>query len=170
MLPDYPTIALDPIPGYPGYLICRIGVVFSLKSRSKKLRGTPTPMRASINSDGYLFVSICVNSREFLRTIHQLVLETYIGPKPSGQETRHLNNQRQDNRLSNLAWGTRQENGADMATAGSVRGERHPGAKLMTDDIRTIRTMRPCDAARKYGITPEAAGMIKRRINWKHID
>lgn len=44
------------------------------------------------------------------RPVHQLVLEAFRGPCPAGMESLHKNLKSNDNRLSNLKWGTRSEN------------------------------------------------------------
>lgn len=44
------------------------------------------------------------------RLVHQLVLEAFVGPRPKGMESLHLNHDPQDNRLLNLRYGTRSEN------------------------------------------------------------
>lgn len=49
---------------------------------------------------------------------HELVMLAFAGPKPDGQEVRHLNGDPQDNRLANLAYGTRQENADDKVRHG----------------------------------------------------
>lgn len=57
--------------------------------------------------------------------VHVLVCETYSGLKPSpGDHVRHLNGDRQDNRIENLAWGSPTENQLD-----SVRHGTHPHAR-----------------------------------------
>jgi hypothetical protein len=61
------------------------------------------------------------------RLVHQLVLETFVGPCPENQETRHLDGIPANNRLENLCWGTSQENnGLDKRRHGTLAlGERH---------------------------------------------
>lgn len=53
--------------------------------------------------------------------VHQLVAEVFIGPTPTGMEVRHLNGIYADNRLSNLAYGTRAQNVADSIAHGTYR-------------------------------------------------
>lgn len=60
--------------------------------------------------NGYCFVALCRDGIGKKRPVHQLVLEAFVGPKPQGQQTRHLNSVRHDNRVENLAWGTHREN------------------------------------------------------------
>jgi hypothetical protein len=169
MLADHPTIALDPIPGYPGYLACRLGVIFSLNNRSRKLRGTPTPLSHEVSYNGYLRVVIYVNRKRIKKLVHHLILETYIGPRPEGMECCHGPGGQSDNSIGNLRWGTKQENTNDVIAAGSQRGENNASSRLSPIDIPIIRAMRPVDAARKYGIRREYAWQIKNRLAWKHI-
>lgn len=53
------------------------------------------------------------------RYIHQLVLEAFVGPRPEGMVTRHLNGDPADNRVENLAWGTQSENNYDAVRHGT---------------------------------------------------
>lgn len=48
------------------------------------------------------------------KKVHHLVMEAFVGPRPDGLETRHLNNNPEDNRLENLAYGTRSQNVLDL--------------------------------------------------------
>lgn len=78
--------------------------------------------------------------------VHVLVLEAFIGPCPRGQECRHLNDDKSDNSLSNLKWGTKEENMHDRALNGMQvvpdnRGENSSRATLTDDDVREIRRL-----------------------------
>lgn len=44
------------------------------------------------------------------RYVHALVLEAFVGPRPEGWDCLHGNDDRADNRLANLKWGTKQQN------------------------------------------------------------
>jgi hypothetical protein len=66
----------------------------------------------------YLAVRVIGDHGRVIRTVHQLVARTFLGP-PRGLETRHLNGDCRDNRLENLAYGTRAENAQDMVRHGT---------------------------------------------------
>jgi hypothetical protein len=75
-------------------------------------------MRPKIDSDGYPFVSLCRGPEIIQRKVHRLILETFEGPCPDGMQTRHLNDVHDDNRFSNLYWGTPLENVTDRIING----------------------------------------------------
>lgn len=50
--------------------------------------------------------------------VHTLVLTTFVGPRPPGQEGRHKDDACSNNDLSNLCWGTRSENQQDAVRNG----------------------------------------------------
>lgn len=54
--------------------------------------------------------------------VHRLVLRAFVGACPPGQVCRHLNGDKKDNRLSNLAWGTLLENRQDRTRHDRERG------------------------------------------------
>jgi len=128
-----------PIPDARGYEVSNLGrvrskdrvVVTSRGPRSVKGR----VLKATPNTDGYLMVNVGGRNQ----TVHRLVLAAFVGPCPDGQEARHLNGNRADNRLANLAWGTRAQNEADRERHGGVLfGVRHPNTRLTPADDRDI--------------------------------
>jgi DNA invertase Pin-like site-specific DNA recombinase len=66
------------------------------------------------------------------------VLEAFVGECPPGHECRHLNGNKTDNRVENLAWGTSAENARDRVRHGTTT---KAGAKLKPDDVSKIRAM-----------------------------
>lgn len=67
------------------------------------------------NSGGYRYVTFFdIHGTKQTKALHRLILETFVGPCPAGMTlVRHWNDQRADNRLSNIAWGTPSENHQD---------------------------------------------------------
>lgn len=104
--------------------------------------------------------------------VHRLVLEAAVGPCPQGMEARHLNGDREDNRASNLAWGTPQQNAEDKRRHGTVLyGSRNPMAKLTWDQVREIRAMVQAGATQRqavarYGVSPMTVSRIVRGQTW----
>lgn len=109
------------------------------------------------------------------RRVHRLVLEAFVGLSPSGAVTRHLNGDSRDNRIENLAWGTRLENHRDMLDHGtSPRGERHGQAKLNVRKVREARRLlglnvSQTEVARKLNVSVSAINQIANRRTWKWL-
>lgn len=133
------------VPGYEGkYEVSDDGQVRSLR-RNITLRAATTPL-------GYKYVALCGKTRR----VHQLVLEGFVGPRPDGLITRHLNGKPGDNRLENLAYGTMKENAADALAHGvlpvAARDHCHNGHKYTPENTswdlrpngRYIRRCRIC--------------------------
>jgi hypothetical protein len=55
--------------------------------------------------DGYCYINLWKNKKAKTHRIHRIVLKIFVGPCPSGMECRHLDGNRENNRLDNLRWG-----------------------------------------------------------------
>ena len=135
-----------PVPGYPAYRVGDDGSVWSCWKRvgyRGDRRGTYrvlsdhwVPMKLHRTQFGYLGVSL--QKKPFF--VHRLVLMSFVGPCPKGQETRHLNDIKTDNRLNNLAWGTRQQNAEDKRRNCRLRfGGSHWNSILSDDLVMELR-------------------------------
>jgi hypothetical protein len=51
--------------------------------------------------------------------VHSLVILAFVGPRPDGEQVRHLNGNPADNRLTNLAYGTQSQNQQDSLRHGT---------------------------------------------------
>ena len=66
------------------------------------------------NKSGHL----SVNLRGVSTYVHDLVMRAHGPERPPGAEIRHLNTVSTDNRIENLAWGSRSENSKDLTRMG----------------------------------------------------
>lgn len=106
------------IKGYEGmYQVSDLGRVRSLR---RDYRTEDKILKPRPDKKGYYRVALCKDSKCKDRKIHQLVLEAFVGPKPDGFVACHWNDQKNDNRLDNLRWGSESENMYDR-----VRNGRH---------------------------------------------
>lgn len=64
---------------------------------------------------GHLHVVLCGATR----TVHSLVADAFIGPRPDEYEVRHINGQPADCRATNLEYGTRSDNTEDSKRHGT---------------------------------------------------
>lgn len=64
-------------------------------------------MQCTINMAGYVVTQLSDGRRKAKARVHMLVLEAFVGPRPTGMECRHFpDRDRTNNRLGNLQWGT----------------------------------------------------------------
>lgn len=154
------------IPDYPKYEVSNYGRVrsFTGKKNGKLLKNT-------ITNGGYLQV----NLQGKTKLVHTLVLLTFEGERPEGKETRHLNGNQKDNTLTNLTYGTPNENHKDKIEHGTtMRGEKHPLAKLTTSDIQLVRLLltfgwSQTTIAKIVETTNHAIFSIKEGRTWSHL-
>lgn len=124
---------------------------------------------------GYRRVRLCKEGKQRLFRVHVLVARSFIGPRPSKEDVRHLDGNSLNNMASNLAYGTRAENCADAIKHGTTTaGERHPFVKLRSDDVLKIRSERlngvkNGDLAARYGVTPSTICDIVARRSWRSV-
>lgn len=81
-------------------------------------------LKVNLDSGGYAQVVLqdVSSGRRETWGVHRLVLTAFRREPTEADHAMHKNDLRSDNRLSNLRWGTRQENAADMASKGRKRG------------------------------------------------
>ena len=117
------------------------GEIFSYKNHVRHILKPYVDKRTGY---GTIVLPTKLNKRKQVRKyIHRLVLETFVGPCPKGTQCRHLNNDKLDNRLSNLIWGTQKQNQLDRWT--------HHTNKLSIDDVKEIHRRIPKDTLANIG-------------------
>lgn len=105
-----------PVVGYEGkYEVSDQGRVRSLLT-NKANGGLVLKQRAY---SGYLYAGLWFDGHLKQCRVHRLVLAAFVGPCPEGMECLHGPGGAQDNRLSNIRWGTREENMRDQVLAGT---------------------------------------------------
>lgn len=103
---------------------------------------------------------------------HTLVLEAFVGPRPSGMEGCHRDGDGLNNSLANLRWDTKAANKADMRLNGTFQeGARHGMARLTEAAVREIRasTDKLKDLAERYGVTLQAVHLAKTGKSWRCV-
>jgi hypothetical protein len=103
-----------PVAGFPGYSVSSYGRVVSHR------RGTARVLTPTVHDTGYLRLALVRDDGTVARRyVHRLVAEAFHGPFRPGQETRHLNGDRLDNRAANVVPGSRSENQRDNVAHGT---------------------------------------------------
>lgn len=104
--------------------------------------------------------------------VHQLIMLAFVGPPPEGMEVCHSDNDRLNNCLANLQYGTRRFNNQEKDKHGThLKGVRHHQARLTEEDIRSIRDSDEKHAvlAMRYNVSESHIGGIKRGRYWGHL-
>lgn len=164
------------IPGYPGYAASKDGVIWSRKISGSGRNGRFWRELSPKDNKGYKYVTLYLNGVPRSWAVHQLILLTFFGPMPDGQEVRHLNDTPADNRLENLEYGTRKQNAEDAVGRGrSNKGEKHPRCKLSEADAREIirlvaeEGVRAVHLVERFGVTAGAISMLLNGKSWSHL-
>lgn len=123
----------------------------------------------------HLTVVLCGSVHRRTRTVHQLVMEAFVGPRPPGLEVAHYDGNGYNNKLSNLRYATAVSNNADKRRHGTYRpppvllGKKNWRGKFDADQIREIRSRRAAGEqgrvlAKEYGVNDDCiCAIIKRR-------
>lgn len=137
----------------------------------------PTPVMVATRKDRGGYVKAKIGRGQTRRDVfvHRLVLEAFVGPCPEGMETLHDDNDRTNNKLGNLKWGTRQENVNDMVRHGTKPlGDRTHSAKLSNAQAMEVRRLRRggmagVDIAKRFGVHKQTVYQIALGRTWKHL-
>jgi HNH endonuclease/NUMOD4 motif len=107
-----------PYPGWEGYYLASSeSRVYSLPRRQSDGRvRAGAMMTPSPDSGGYLCVTLSCGGKSVTKRVHDIVAETFIGPKPAGKQVRHLNGNQRVNRRKNLRYGSQSQNERDKRT------------------------------------------------------
>lgn len=166
-----------PHPEFSGYEVSTLGQVRSVDRVIVRNDGTSQHWKGRLLKavGPYPYVTLCDAGRERAVRVHRLVLETFVGPRPAGMQCRHLDGNKRNNRLENLAWGTSAENTEDKRRHGTIRrGERSYWARLNESDVIGIRSrfasgQSKADIALEFGVSSHCIHDIVTGRTWKHI-
>lgn len=138
----------------------------SFKKRGKLLRP------AESLSNGRPKVTLMVDAVPHYRQIQRLVIDAFIGPRPSPRhQCAHNDGDRRNNLPSNLRWATPVENNADKILHGTHQwGERVGTSKLTVAQVRLMRSIKPhfslTELANLFGISVTTTQRIISRQMW----
>jgi hypothetical protein len=162
------------IPGYEGwYQASSAGRFRSLDRLITRQRADGTTLDTRLrhgkiieqdytNTKGYARVTLSRDGQSRRYFSHRLMLETFVGPCPTGYEGAHIDDDHTNNAIENLRWSTPEGNIADRKRNGGYNFARRAvcrkGLHSMTDDnvysskagARCCRSCRKVTAAAYY--------------------
>ena len=161
-----------PINGFDDYEVSNKGNVRSTKRKVPKLL-KPCPIKS-----GYLIVGLMRNQEQFTCLVHRMEAEAFL-PNPNNlPEVRHIDSNKANNDLSNLAWSTSAEsiqNAVNNGVRPCPKGEEHWKSKMKVEDVKAIREEHTggtsiTDLATKYNVHHKTVWAIINNQTWKSVE
>ena len=151
---------------YGSYIITTDGRVFN--RFGKELSGHD-------NGKGYLIVSLTINGTRLTKAVHRLVAEVRLPNPENLPEVDHINNIRDDNRLENLMWVTKEQNvqksydTGGKSSVGIKNGRCKTDLSTVHEICKHIKEGLSSAEIRDIGFDYEVVRAIKSKRNWEHI-
>lgn len=124
------------------------------------------------NSRGYPIVCIWKkDGTRYTQRVHILVANAFLGHRPEGFQTNHIDGNRWHNWASNLEYVTPSQNTLhSFANHLSQSGENHHKAKLTLAQVAIIRGSESSvkDLAKAAGVGVDAIRRIRNGRSWRH--
>lgn len=159
-----------PVVGYEGiYEVSSLGKI-RCKKGEKSLRFSGPPKNKRFVVDLYK------DGKKRTIKVHVLVLEAFVGPRPTNFYACHNDGNPLNNDIKNLRWDTPKSNSADRLKHGTDnRGEKSPVAFLNESDIKDIKALLhfgvPYDIiSRAHKISFQHISDINNNKRWAHIE
>lgn len=97
---------------HPKYCITDTGEVWSFHKKTPKL------LKSVDSGNGYLTVSLCENGNQINISIHRCVAEHFLPNPENYPNVCHKDDNKKNNNVSNLFWGTQKHNMEDKIRKG----------------------------------------------------
>ncbi len=164
------------VPGFSWYEVSSKGRVRSYKPKNQNAKPPKRPklMQTRVGHGGYLRVTMQDDYGEKrVVPVHLLVARSFFF-LPNGRVVRHFTGDRSNPILSNLAYGSREENEDDKFGHGTHGLGVQNAMSLLTDrEVKKIYRLKgqmsQTQIAKEYGISRQAVSDIHRGITWAEV-
>jgi hypothetical protein len=135
-------------------------------------------MKPAKDANGYYRTMIIINGKLSTIKVHRIVAQAFIQNPLNKLEVNHINNNRDDNRISNLEWVTRRENLDHMLNQNRQslnNGSKNGMAKLTEIQVLAIRqeykpyVVQKQELAKKYNVSISLIKDIVGNRTWRHL-
>ena len=124
-----------PVAGHEGdYAVSSFGRIRSLARTIDTVRGPRRIPERILTPSGPVYPIVTLPGRGSV-AVHTIMAETFLGPRPAGQQVLHRNGEKRDCWIGNLRYGSPGENAADAARHGSRKRRCHRGHRLTPDNV-----------------------------------
>lgn len=155
------------------YAVTKSGRVFSRRKHTfNRWPGAWREKSYNVGAGGYIFTFIRPKSIG----VHRLIASAFLGERPNGHHVRHLDGNKLNNHLPNIAYGTPTQNKQDSIKHGTwARGSKCHTAKLTEWNVRVVREMFASgyprfSIAKKFNVHRDLIGNIVRGKTWAWLD
>lgn len=150
----------------------RIKAVFVDSHFNKK--NYPKILKPCKDARGYFNFSVTVNGKPKTLYIHREEAKAFLENPKNLKIVRHLNDNKEDNRLINLCWGTHKDNRADSIKNGTSfheEGKRAAKAKLTESQVLYVMKSKKnnSELGRQLGVTESTISKIRTGREWNRI-
>lgn len=119
--------------------------------------------KRSQRDSGELLVNLRSNGKSYVRSVHILVADAFIGKRQPNQVVRFADGNKANCRLANLSYAPRRE---------AVPSEPFPQGKLTVEDVARIRVLLRHEVpgkviAEAFGVSGTAISLIKQGKKWR---
>lgn len=176
------TEVWKPVIGFEDcYEVSNTGLVRSIdrcieKSNGELLNRKGVLIKLQKNAFDYYTVTLTRDSKKSTKLVHSLVLTSFTCARPEKMECRHMDGNKHNNNIENLAWGTRLENARDKARHGTQnRGETMWTHVLTEKQVLEMRSKfipgktALVDLAKEYNVDAAAIGDAVSGRSWAHL-
>jgi hypothetical protein len=143
----------------PRRVPCKGGKTRQIRARIRR----PSPTNC-----GYLTITLSRGQEVRHASVHPLVLEAFVGPRPPGMECCHTDGDKTNNALSNLRWDTKKANELDAIRIGKRpdpnRTHCRVGHELTEDNLYFIKAKPALKQCRKCFIVYNARRRAKTKL------
>jgi hypothetical protein len=158
-------VVILPIPSCPGYFATDEGLII----RDGHI------LASSSNGHGYRRIKVSLSGIATDKYVHRLVCEAFHGPSSPGEQARHLNGVRDDNRPGNLSWADRATNDADKDIHGTRVKGKHVATSVLSEK-QVIEARRRAAAGERYDHIATSLGQHEATVadaisgrRWQHV-
>jgi hypothetical protein len=164
-----------PVAGYEGaYEVSSLGRVRNVerkvRAKGNAFRTVRSRIRIPCYVNGYPAVKLSIGNKSKTEIIHRMVLEAFVGPRPSlMHDACHGDGSRTNNSIDNLRWGTKHENKEDAFKHGvAPHGERVGNSKLSAEFVFSVLadTRSGADIAKEIGVNRSTINKIRSGRSW----
>ena len=166
------------IPNVKGYQVSDDGRMRSLDRAVESMREGKKYLchyRGKIlklSTCGSGYNQVCCKGKSYY--VHRLVLSVFDRSPNPGEQGLHFDDVKTNNSLSNLRWGTREDNNLDaMRNEVHASGESHTNSKLTWLKVDRIRKLYNSGSiqvmiANEFGVSQKTIGNIINKKTWKN--